>query len=212
MAILKTASFSCAIVCMAIVSAMNWNRIILQIPEHQLCHLRHRQGKWGSQRLPHPLIHLLSRGQRSDHDSCSSGELQPAIISRGNKTGAAMYAAYKLPLLKSKVYINYFPSLIINNNWCCLCTSCRWWRVTINGKQNKEKDRFYVSPHPRFSGAELSPVKVWNQHISLLPTHYLITTKMWLLLSHSWSRQWQKKVAVQCKSSSEKKSQQAISC
>lgn len=143
-----------------------------------------------------------------------SGELQPAIISRGNKTGAAMYAAYKLPLLKSKVYINYFPSLIINNNWCCLCTSCRWWQVTINGKQNKLKDRFYVSPHPRFSGAELSPVKVWNQHISLtfLPTHYLITTKMWLLLSHSRSRQWQKKVAVQCKSSSEKKSQQAISC
>lgn len=49
---LKTASFSSAIVCMAMVAAMNWNRIILLIPEHQLCRLRHQRGEMRVTRTP----------------------------------------------------------------------------------------------------------------------------------------------------------------
>lgn len=51
---LKTALFSCAIVCMAMVAAMNWNCIILLIPEHQLCRLRHQQGEMRVTRTPPP--------------------------------------------------------------------------------------------------------------------------------------------------------------
>lgn len=67
---LKTASFSSAIVCMAMVAAMNWNRIILLIPEHQLCRLRHQRGEMRVTRTP-----------PSPRVSDSSTQLRPKVKS-----------------------------------------------------------------------------------------------------------------------------------
>lgn len=106
----KRPHFPAPIVCMAIASAMNWNHIIQQIPEHQLRRLRRRQGKWGSLRLPRSLIHLLRWGKGRimipAHQLSSPDRISREIIwGKRWETGVARYGEYQWTPLKSRVYI-----------------------------------------------------------------------------------------------------------
>lgn len=193
MAILKTASFSCAIVCMAIVSAMNWNHIILQIPEHQLHRSRHhRGGNEGHRDSPSPLIHLLRRGEGQIADRSSSAEFptgQSVEKLFQVKVGNRCSKVWRISITTFEIIIRHSQSTIISSVCCVsLITDVKWapfkWIISskysmrITVWQQAITAGFYIPPHPRFSGAKLFPLKVWSQHIPLLTTHYLTTMKL----------------------------------